>query len=361
MGNQATGCQCGTHQDRNDEVTLTSESKHELKKAGQTKVKDEAQREFDMKKFIQEERQKYQQPVQIESKVDIVKVNQDEKNLHKPNEKNYKSVESMNKVSPKAFESAVRMGEFQPVLKSDCPELPVFGPVKDVVTGSTYKGQFKEGKKHGLGCEVFLDGLFFEGHFNQGKKSGQGRLISANGDLFQGEFKNDQSQGEGCLFTAASKTVYTGPFEQDLPHGRGKEEYDDGSVYIGEFVRGVMAGNCKFIFADGGIYQGMMVNGKALGKGKYIYKNTNKVYEGEYKDNLKHGRGVLTTQDYTYEGEFSMGAMQGLGEFRWKNGKKAKGNLVNGQLHGVIDLVTKNQEVKQAQYEHGVLKKYIKK
>ena len=40
-----------------------------------------------------------------------------------------------------------------------------------------------------------------------------------------------------------------------------------------------------------GKFIGTLINNKKEGKGKYIYNNGHK-YEGEYKNNLRDGRGI---------------------------------------------------------------------
>jgi hypothetical protein len=78
----------------------------------------------------------------------------------------------MNPVSEKATTSSNNMGEFAPILESDCPELPIYGPLKDEDTGATYEGQFKNGKKFGLGKEVYSNGSYYEGHYVDNQRSG---------------------------------------------------------------------------------------------------------------------------------------------------------------------------------------------
>ena len=50
------------------------------------------------------------------------------------------------------------------------------------------------------------------------------------------------------------------------------------------------------------------------------YPNGNK-YEGEWKDGMMHGKGVLTDLDGNkYEGEWEKGEMHGTGKMTYKNG-----------------------------------------
>ena len=259
----------------------------------------------------------------------------------------------MNPVAENANKSSNQMGEFAPILESNNPSLPTIGPFKDPKTGATYLGQFMSGKKEGLGKEVYQNGSYYEGHWRNGVRQGQGRFVSHNGDLFQGEFNNNKAEGQGTLYTSATQTTYTGGFENDKPHGKGKEEYSDGSFYMGDFKEGQMTGKCKFIFKDGGIYNGEVINGMATGKGKYTYKNSNKTYEGDFKNNKKHGKGTLVLEKYTYTGKFRDGQMSGPGQLVWNDGKKLIGNFDKGRPHGAFEQVTKDGDVKKVMYDKG--------
>lgn len=62
-----------------------------------------------------------------------------------------------------------------------------------MINGSSYKGQFEKGKKHGLGKEVFLSGLKFKGWFVEGEINGEGKAKNINGTKSEGVFKPDFS------------------------------------------------------------------------------------------------------------------------------------------------------------------------
>jgi len=265
----------------------------------------------------------------------------------------------MNKICERAAKSAELMGEFSPILESNDPTLPIYGPYKDTNNGSTYKGQFFQGKKEGLGQEIYENGSFYEGHYENGIRQGQGRFVSFNGDLFQGEFQNNKAHGVGTLYTYDSQTTYTGNFFNDKPHGKGKEEYSDGTFYLGDFREGRMTGKCKFIFKDGGVYKGDVVEGMACGKGQYTYKNPNKTYVGDYERNLKHGYGVLTLEKYKYIGQFKNGKMDGPGQFEWEDGRKLIGDFDRGVVNGEVKHVNKEGFVRMALYNRGKFDRYL--
>ena len=53
--------------------------------------------------------------------------------------------------------------------------------------GSTYVGEFKDGKKYGQGTMTFPDGSKYVGEFKDGLPNGQGTLTSPDGSKYVGE------------------------------------------------------------------------------------------------------------------------------------------------------------------------------
>ena len=65
------------------------------------------------------------------------------------------------------------------------------------------------------------------------------------------------------------------------------------------------------------------------------YKENPK-YEGEIKNSLPSGKGVLSHLDkIVYDGEWVKGEMQGMGINYYGNGGKYFGEIKNGILHGI--------------------------
>lgn len=71
------------------------------------------------------------------------------------------------------------------------------------------------------------------------------------------------------------------------------------------------------------MYQGEFENGKKHGKGVYNYIKNDVRYEGEYKDGLKNGHGTVYNHDNTmaYSGNFERDLPNGEG-YVFDNGKK---------------------------------------
>ena len=69
----------------------------------------------------------------------------------------------------------------------------------------------------------------------------------------------------------------------------GIHTYENGDVYEGEWKDNNRHGFGKYTFIYGDIYEGEWRNNKNDGVGKYTWANGD-VYEGEWKDNLRTGQ-----------------------------------------------------------------------
>ncbi|KAG9390350.1 MORN repeat [Carpediemonas membranifera] len=82
----------------------------------------------------------------------------------------------------------------------------------------------------------------------------------------------------------------------------------------------------------GDVFQGTMVDGQCCGFGVLRYDDTS-VYEGEWKDDMFHGHGVLTKDTWSYEGFFKEDNADGLGVRKDTDGVRA-GIFSNGTFKG---------------------------
>ena len=195
-------------------------------------------------------------------------------------------------------------------------ELPPF-KFKD---GSIYSGHWNSnGKKEGYGVNIGANGSLYKGYWLNDKIHKYGVFSDGHGNKYKGALKNGLAEGEGELIVnnnADSDTNctirYKGNFKNDIQDGYGREEnQEDNTVYEGEFKDGVKCGKGKLTYNDG------------------------TVYEGEFSDNVIHGKGVMKfANGREYEGEFKEGTMNGKGVFKWEDGCKYVGEYLNGQKHG---------------------------
>lgn len=167
---------------------------------------------------------------------------------------------------------------------------------------------------------------------------------------------------------------YEGPLVDGKPHGKGIFIWSTGVRYEGDFVHGVIEGFGRKDYPDG-YYEGDFRNNNRHGYGKYFGKDRS-YYDGEYRDDMKNGHGyekyitnkgyvaeydgdivndvwegmgILKINDYVYVGEFRNGEYHGEGVQTWgyydtkKTGRydskrtiiKYEGHFVNGRQQGV--------------------------
>ena len=80
--------------------------------------------------------------------------------------------------------------------------------------GSTYVGEYKDGKWHGQGTLTFASGDKYVGEFQDNKYHGQGTYTVANGDKYVGEYQDGKRHGQGTLTFAGGETQ-TGVWENN--------------------------------------------------------------------------------------------------------------------------------------------------
>ena len=142
-----------------------------------------------------------------------------------------------------------------------------------------YEGEYKNGKRNGKGKEYNLEGqLEYEGDFKNGKRDGIGKLYSKGTILvYEGEYKNGKRNGKGKSFQKG-KVVFEGEFiDEEIYKGKTYDKY-------GEVVYESKENDIKKQCDNSGnvIFEGEYKNWKKNGKGKeYNPSNGEIVFEGE--------------------------------------------------------------------------------
>ena len=86
-----------------------------------------------------------------------------------------------------------------------------------------------------------------------------------NGDIYKGEIKNGMKHGKGTLTTRNNRS-YEGDWENDKPHGFGINTFPNGKIYTGNFSKGKPIGDGQWTYSDGRTYYGTWINGEFKNK-----------------------------------------------------------------------------------------------
>ena len=108
--------------------------------------------------------------------------------------------------------------------------------------------------------------------------------------------------------------------------------------YLGQIniATGNLEGRGVFIWNNGIKYIGNWKEGNMTGEGVLFDKNNKLIFEGNYYNNKKYGKGrfILKDKEY-YEGEFFDDKMEGKGTYYYQNGDKWEGYFKNNMKNGV--------------------------
>ena len=145
--------------------------------------------------------------------------------------------------------------------------------------------------------------------------SGKGKLFLKNGFLYYGPVKY-------------------GILTCDNPSDESEIKFPDGTIYVGQIKNNEITGQGKYFFPNGTTYTGELLNGFRHGFGKFESPKEELSYEGNWKNGLKNGYGVMKKKGSTYEGNWKDGFIDGKGKLTWKSGNIYKGDFKMGKMDG---------------------------
>ncbi|QNK55064.1 stalk domain-containing protein [Paenibacillus sp. PAMC21692] len=133
----------------------------------------------------------------------------------------------------------------------------------------------------------------------------------------KGETQDGVPHGSGTL-NISGLQLYKGTFVNGAIEGRGTL-YDPGhrkSYYEGEFKNNLFHGKGKLVTRDGSYFEGEFVNGLLEGSGKIVDADGSLVYIGDFNGHKLHGEGTIYYSEGTYyKGSFQHGTLNGQGEY----------------------------------------------
>lgn len=122
--------------------------------------------------------------------------------------------------------------------------------------------------------------------------------------------------------------------------GKGKLTIPNGPVITGEFKDGLADGYAKMDFLDGEVYEGEWKENKKHGKGVYVWPSGNErqQYTGAYKNGFMQGEGIMIySSGKKYEGGFRKDTKSGHGKLTYSDGASYEGYFENGKWEGGVD------------------------
>ncbi|MFM2194865.1 MAG: hypothetical protein RL092_465 [Bacteroidota bacterium] len=231
------------------------------------------------------------------------------------------------------------------------------------------KGFFPHGNGH-VKAHIGNLSVDYVGDFFEGQISGTGKMETIDW-IYIGSFKNGLPEGNGewtwKLWSDQGYVKITGSFSNGLVEGKAKALLVSGNVYEGNFKNGLFHGQGILTYIDGSIaegkkgvaqiaypyYEGNFEQGKKSGIGQFYYLNGEKL-DGNWKDDKFCGKGVLTNEEEDrYSGDFYLGVPHGSGVMNYSNGSIYNGQWENGNYNGKGKFTKANGTVKDGEFAMG--------
>ena len=153
------------------------------------------------------------------------------------------------------------------------------------------------------------------------------------------------------------------------------QEHNENLFYLNQYI--ISDKSVTIYLEDGNVYFGTLKYGLYNGSGTLSSPDNKYLYNGEWKDGLKHGQGQLITEAIKYsgkfendlfsgtkgilcdqkgniyEGDFLNGKFEGYGHYTMSNGDNYIGEFKNGLFDGKGQLTDKNGNVFDGHFTKG--------
>jgi len=136
-----------------------------------------------------------------------------------------------------------------------------------------YQGEWKNGFRHGKGCQTFFDGSNYVGQWKKGLRHGYGTATWTDDMKYEGEWMSDK-------FTVGNLTIRYGKEDEIRYEGRfdtfrstGRLIYGNGDIYSGEVNLSLLysssdppirSGYGIMVFNNGSVQRGLWTNDQLI-------------------------------------------------------------------------------------------------
>ncbi len=98
----------------------------------------------------------------------------------------------------------------------------------------TYRGYFnKDGEPEVVGIRTSNSGKKYSGEFKRGKRNGVGKGEYADGNIYWGQYKDNLKEGYGTYQWKSDGMKYTGQSKNGHKNGYGINRWPNGGTYYG--------------------------------------------------------------------------------------------------------------------------------
>jgi len=194
--------------------------------------------------------------------------------------------------------------------------------------GVVSKGKFNKDNKLVEGKKTWPDGDYYEGIWNETEEgllfSGTARRIASNGSIWEGEWMGNGPFLQGVV-TFSNKDIYKGHWSTEIEGdkvywviaGLGKLSYANGNVYSGEFENSLPHGEGMLTMVDGTVKSGTFRNGVFLEPCKFeTVKIGNKIWMKSNLDVSTFNNGEQI-QEAKSEEEWNLALTQNTPAFKY--------------------------------------------
>ena len=182
----------------------------------------------------------------------------------------------------------------------------------------------------------------------EGEDGPKYKFITENGEI------KDTSRGYSgkALAQYPNGDTYEGEFMDGIRESRGVYRYAaSGEKYDGEWKNNMKHGIGRMTYAKAGEYNGFWENGRRHGEGVFHYSNGD-VYSGWWKFGEKEGIGCYTFKSTGMKlyGDWTAGSIT-KGKWIYPNGMYFEGDFENNKPKGKGKWVFKNGNVLEGEYD----------